>query len=404
MHETLSKVLIDDSFRNLDSSTWKISGDAGPDSADRQIRLTQPETDSEGRLTLIDGVNVDVWSMTFNFIISEQTADPAESVAFWIYADADSAGYQPDDGYGIEFDHKNDVVRLVDVTDGVRDVLQTTNSVIKDESAILPRTNNVSFQYANGSLSVNMNQESVINYDFDFEDLNTEHKGLVFSAKTGSTDYAEHAVDDVRIVTPSNLVLNSALSQFDNNGIYSGPRSNTRRVIRTLLGGIEALAIDTKDIQDAHHIRHAHGRQLDKIARLVRLKRKEGENDQKFRLRIILAFRLNSSTGTFDELAQFMGVLLGTDPDNVDYTFNPESLPCTMIIGADAELFRASPLTNQEIIDFAGQTIEAGHRIQIQEVGTFVVIEDGDPVNDPDTGLTSDADTTVGGTLTTDLE
>lgn len=403
-HKLLSDIFVDDEFKTFDNTVWTVSGDAGPTVSDQNIRLTKPQAGSEGRLMLRDGLlDNDVWYMNANFVLEDPSTDPAEVFAVWFYADTDNNGYAPAEGYGVEFDHKNNIIKLVELRNGVRSVLDSRNEPIKDNTTGSARINSITMQWANGSLHTNINNELVLDYDFDFEDLNVEHRGLMFSAKTGSAEYVGHAVDDIRIVTPSELIFDRAKDEFDNQGIYSGPDSNTRRVMRTLLSGIESLAIDTRDIKDAHHIKTAHGKQLDRIGQLVGVRRNAGENDKRYRLRIILGFRLNAATATFDELAQFMGVLLDIDPSDLEYTFDPEKLPCTMLVGGPTEVFSSSPLTPSEIRDFAGQTIEAGHRVTLEQIGTFIVIDDSDPTNDPETGLTSDADLTVGGTLSADI-
>lgn len=400
VHTLLSQYLVQDRFKSFDKEFWSTLGDAAFEQQTQRVRLTDNATNELGHLSVQNDITSDIWHTNFSVEIGEGTTTPEGSVAIWFFAEKKFADYKPDNAIGVVLDHENDRIQLLNRTDGGEEVAAQISIVLDNENFTFY---SVEVFYNNGKIEVRFNGSSVIDYTFDVNKLDTKNRGMYFSGRTGSSESLEQFIDDVTIIIPSDRIMQNALGAWDNQGISVAPRTNNRKLLRALLGGIEQLSLNTFEVRDSHHIRTATGAELDKIGKLIGKRRKSNETDEKYRIRLILAFRLNSVGGTFDELAQFFSVLLDTDVENINFETKFEALPATITVRTDSQILDANVLSNTEITNFAGEVVQAGHRVTLETTGTFILIGDGDIVNDPETGLTGDSDLTEGGTLTGDI-
>lgn len=190
--------------------------------------------------------------------------------------------------------------------------------------------------------------------------------------------------------------------EWDNGGIDFHENTNAYKLVRALVSQADRIDDDLEDIRDAHHINGASGKQLDKIGeRLVKLNRKDGETDDKYRARLKVQFRVGNIGTTFDEFAEFASVVLDTNIGNIDYLFNYSGNPATVQVATESEVYTNTALTRQEAQDFLSRGVPAGHTVEVLERGTFLLKSDGD-TDDATKGLTSDS-SSDGGTLATDI-
>lgn len=192
-------------------------------------------------------------------------------------------------------------------------------------------------------------------------------------------------------------------SNWTNSGVAYYEGTKTYKLSKVIISQYIRMEQEIQAIYDAQHIRSASGKSLDLLAEMVDLKRLDGEDDDSYRLRIQTQYRIHFSTGTFDEIAEFMLSLVNTSAENIVFTRNFDVDPGAITVSAREDVWNSALLDKAIIADFVEQTVSAGHRIILEQEGSFVLIEDGDTVNDPATGLTSDADLTAGGTLSADL-
>lgn len=195
--------------------------------------------------------------------------------------------------------------------------------------------------------------------------------------------------------------ISTAEKEWDNDGIEFGTHSNTRKLMSALLSEADRIDGDLASIHDAQHIDTAEGDNLEQLGKLVQIHRKSGESDDKYRARIKLKFRVGNIGTTYDEFAEFTGVMLETDARNVEFSYNFGSDPATVNVAADGDLYNSTSLTSEEIADFLEEAVPAGHAVKATEKGTFRLKSDGD-TDDASKGLTSDSVDT-GGTLASDL-
>lgn len=200
---------------------------------------------------------------------------------------------------------------------------------------------------------------------------------------------------------PDDRNLTTAEREWDNEGISFNDNTNTYKLVRALLAPADRIDADLEAIKDAHHIDTATGKQLDKIGRLVNLRRKNNGSDEKYRARLKVQFRVGNIGTTFDAFSEFSSSLLDTDIDNIFFTFDFDSNAATVDVSADPEIYDNADITRDEARDFLGRAVPAGHNVRVFNGGTFRLKSDGD-TDDPSLGLTSDS-MDDGGTLASEI-
>lgn len=200
-------------------------------------------------------------------------------------------------------------------------------------------------------------------------------------------------------------LINKIESQWDNRGIAFYPGSNMYKLMAAITSEGDRQLEEAHTISRANKIRTAEGDLLDKFGFAVNLPRQTGESDDRYRVRIQLRYRLNSIEGTMDEIAQFTAAMVGVSPDNISLETRFDAAPATLFISAQAEVWDNSVLSREEIEQFAGEVVSAGHRVILEESGTFLLTSDElliEQGNLAEHGLTSDTIET-GGTLAADI-
>lgn len=227
--------------------------------------------------------------------------------------------------------------------------------------------------------------------------------------------------------------INTAVSEWDNRGITIHDQSNTYKIIATISAQLDRVDEQIDAIYNSNKIRHAEDENLEKMGELLNVRRQSDlsqeevdagyggvqygtsvygtptseewvvDNDDVFRKRIILAFRLISMEGTYSEFWEFMVVLLETE--NFTLSYDRENFAAEVFVKTDSSVYDENPLTRDQIAEAASSTVPAGHRVTMQEEGTFEITDDDTIAasgHDADKGLTAD-DIETGGTLSTDI-
>ena len=159
--------------------------------------------------------------------------------------------------------------------------------------------------------------------------------------------------------------IDSLLDGWDNRALTVHRQSTTRELLEGLAVQFEREAEAADDVREMHSIRNAEGRALDHIARGVDLRRRSGESDDVFRLRIMLQYLLNAMDGTMEEIESFLHTLFDAEPGQISFERDFDDRPGTLLVSFDRQIFGASPLTPSQIGDFAESTVPAGHRIEL---------------------------------------
>ena len=200
-------------------------------------------------------------------------------------------------------------------------------------------------------------------------------------------------------------LINKIESQWDNRGIAFYPGSNMYKLMDAITSEGDRQLEEAHTISRANKIRTAKGDLLDKFGFAVNLPRQTGESDDRYRIRIQLRYRINSIEGTMDEIAQFAAAMVGVSPDNISFETRFDAAPATLFISAQGKVWDNSVLSREEIEEFAEQVVSAGHRVILEEAGTFLLTSDElliEQGNLLEHGLTSDTIET-GGTLAADI-
>lgn len=194
-------------------------------------------------------------------------------------------------------------------------------------------------------------------------------------------------------------------SSWDNRGVTIHSASNTYKLLTAIATEHERVRTTYNKLKALNKVGTAEGHALDKFGFAVNLPRQAGESDDSYRKRIILRYRINSIEGTMEEIMQFMATLLDTTTENVEYNTRFTVTPATLFVSTEASLYENSALTFEEIENIANEVVSAGHRIVLEERGTFRLTNDELLSNEghiAEKGLTAD-DIETGGTLAADL-
>mgnify|MGYP006269109901 CR=1 FL=1 len=392
-HRNLVAERINDEFDTLNRDDWVLSGSATYTGA--RVRLTPASGSQAGSLSYREDFTPNVWEVRFRFDIENGSADPADETTLAWYSDGVAAdGWTPQGGYQVSYDHYDDVIRLDEFIDGEANTLASADVVIDDSSSeTVARV-----EYTRGSVRVWMNGDSYLQYDI--EDPVVGGETMFFSARTGG-EFAAHYVDEVRVVAATQRNVKTVQDEWPSPAVDISNGTNTYKLMRALTSVMDEEDKNLNEVKRAHHIDTAVDEELEQFGDLVQLDRKSGENDEKYRARLKVQYRVGNIGTTFDEFSQFSSVLLDTNITNIEFNFNFGASPATAIVATDPAVYDSVALTRTEVEEFLGEAVPAGHSVTVLERGTFRLKADGD-IDDPDKGLTSDSITT-GGTLAADV-
>jgi hypothetical protein len=217
----------------------------------------------------------------------------------------------------------------------------------------------------------------------------------------GEGEWGDGYWDDTdRNITEDGRNITEAESEWDSPIDFS-PRSNTYRLVNTLLIAIDDVDIQLEKIYENQHINSASGESLDSFGRLINITRNTNESDDKYRARIKAAFRASTMGSTFDQFTEYVATVLNTDIENIIFRTPYTNNPAVVEVSAQQSVYDSVNLTDAEVRDLLERGVAAGHEVNIFTGGTFELKADGDG-DDPSKGLTSDSIST-GGTLAEDL-
>jgi hypothetical protein len=175
-------------------------------------------------------------------------------------------------------------------------------------------------------------------------------------------------------------------------------RGANRRFAGTLAERDDTIFRHLDAIREARHIGDAAGVQLDRIGKLVGVRREEDERDARYRARISGTAIAGRSSGTFNDLLRATATIVETSESRVELQTEFSTDPATAFVYVRTADLQDSALTTSDLKSILEDAVLAGHRVEVIEQGAnpFTVINDTQ-TNDPDKGLTSDGISTGGG-------
>jgi len=130
---------------------------------------------------------------------------------------------------------------------------------------------------------------------------------------------------------------------------------------------MDDVASDWEDARDetlfTHYVELAQDRQLDYIGRKYLTPRKDGESDDVYRVRIILAHKTVTAGGTVDDFKEVSAVALDADPEQIvlDEPFDTET--ARVDITVEQSVLDSSNLTVNQYINSLQQIKAAGVKL-----------------------------------------
>lgn len=221
-------------------------------------------------------------------------------------------------------------------------------------------------------------------------------------------------VDDIRVyqrgLTDDEVISLNSVREFGFEGelkeIWERPwmplfdGAPNKRLLSALTENAAYVRAQTEQITAAKHIDTASGTSLDRIGRLVGVKRRVGERDDPYRKRIIGFAAAGRSRGTAADIIRIVSSLFDLDRNEIDIQRNTGG---QVTITVPSSVQDTTLLSVDDIEDILEAIIPVSHTVSIELFAddAFTLIGDGQ-INDPELGLTGD-DTNVGGVLVGDF-
>lgn len=189
---------------------------------------------------------------------------------------------------------------------------------------------------------------------------------------------------------------------WDNKGLPFIKGKGNANLAGTLGEKQDAALRQLDYIIEARHVEDAAGQQLDRIGQVAGIRRQEGEEDPRYRARIIGTLAAGRSDGTFQGILEATASILDTDVGRVfleeAWQNDPTAGVATARVYVRNEDLEDSALTASDLTDILKNVVAGGHDIEVLERGAnaFTLRDDTQP-NDPSLGLTSDSIATGGG-------
>lgn len=139
------------------------------------------------------------------------------------------------------------------------------------------------------------------------------------------------------------------------------------------------IDLDIEQIYDDRFLESATGVELEKIGKMVDVRRKNGEYDSKLRKRIKANFAAQASDTTFKQFASTALSILETEPGNITINTPPDTPAKVVQIELDGVILDNNPLTKTELIDLMNKVVSVDATVEMVEIGTFAF--DGDESN-----------------------
>lgn len=197
----------------------------------------------------------------------------------------------------------------------------------------------------------------------------------------------------------SNEQFVTVRNAWDSGGISLHDDSNAEKLITPLTTPLAFVSDDIQEINAAHHIHTAVGKELDHMAALVDIDRQSGESDDRFRMRIIAAFAAGITGTTHEDVLEFITTILQTSSERVNIDWLP-SVPGTANVSVFEDDIQNAAITVDDLEQFATDAVPAGHKIIVELRGSFI-FDGTDTDVPPERGLSGDG--VEGGTLSESL-
>jgi hypothetical protein len=153
------------------------------------------------------------------------------------------------------------------------------------------------------------------------------------------------------------------------------PASGNYKFLSTIAERLTDLENDVKAIDRAATVQHADTRdQLEELAWLVGLQPKTGETREHFRARVIAEYQLVTCEGTVTDVLNAVSAMLGTTPEDINYTENHTSGAGDCQIGVPSSPLDAIEFTEAEFSEVVENLVPSSYRVDVLRKGTFTYL------------------------------
>lgn len=235
-----------------------------------------------------------------------------------------------------------------------------------------------------------------------FLEFNTNGFGFVDDSRMYRRNIGEDSVNDLYQIGLEQTALDEIAHAWSNDGMPFIVGEGNARLAGVLAEQDAHYFRQLDAVLEARHIGTSSGGQLDRLGKLVGVRRKEDEDDFKYRARISSNVIASQSSGTIEDVLSGLAAIVDTEKSKISLSFDYDAEPGTVNAQVRQEDLENSELTTTEISNITEKLVPGAHRIDIEQSGEnpFTFISDTG-TNDPKLGLTSDTTTDGGGLVST---
>lgn len=156
-----------------------------------------------------------------------------------------------------------------------------------------------------------------------------------------------------------------------------GPETDNAKLLEAVGDALDRIETDMREVQNATHPQTAGTiDQLSKLGSAVGVSPRPGEGKESYRIRVMAAHQLLTSSGTAGELIDSLATLLNINPRSMKFLemTEPGTIPLTVPSEALAEI----GISTTDMNDILASQSAAGYRTIISESGTLKYISKAD--------------------------
>lgn len=174
-----------------------------------------------------------------------------------------------------------------------------------------------------------------------------------------------------------------------NHSVPAQKDTNIRKLLSVVARENKRLDLDIEEVYDQRFLSSATGKELEKLGKFVGVDRKNGEGDEKLRIRIRAEFAAQASNATFSDFSAAILTILDASPEAVEIVTPPDTGPKLVEVQIDGSVIADNPLSNTELAELLDKTVSVDGKVNLIETGTFAFAGDDSTLEGWDEGTWS---------------
>lgn len=155
--------------------------------------------------------------------------------------------------------------------------------------------------------------------------------------------------------------LEEAIDDWDHPVLQITVDRPERDLMLVLLDELDGVDYELNRVIENVRVDSAQDAALERMGRLTNTSRRDGENDDYYRYRLIAEGGIQRLQPTFEELAPYAKLLLDTDYSKFSITTDLDANSATWAIEAPVTVWDDAPLHRSDLDHYFSEAVPAGH-------------------------------------------